>query len=681
MSDALSRLAAKLGANERGEIPVVGSFMEFLTEHARVKTPGGEYINYSLEGREALIPIIETFDLVLGSHTGKPLADATIDICGGAQFGKTILALNFGAYLTACRYMNWGYYLPDDDLVEGIVDTKLRPDVIEQIEWLGPLMAVGKYEDKRGKSVNRKGAFQVSDGKRKAFGMIRGMGKIPTSFSMDCAMEDEKDDIPAKRSKYLTGRMTASDLRLRCSIGTQRLHAAGQQKQWEDGSQGVFLFDVGDGRRINLEETWPDCCRLAVDGEPKASDPKLTLAGDFRDEAGGSWPYEPGARYYFACPDTGHVVDRRKPIEDHRRPDRIKLRKWSFRISQFAIGALSINQFVSRWQDAVRDPDMMVVFCCDVKAMPANTDQRISPEILKRSRTTGEAFDLSLAPPAGFPRFGGLDTGNRCWFVGREVEGEHSKRINFAEQIPLSQMVERTTVLFHKLGLACLAIDANPAVDQARALCYRLNGLEDIDPDTWGAYNRHYTGAASVGGKANKRIEFPGGLVWDGDLGRWENLRCFVVEFAVKQGAGIVHKLGKDPQGGHDRYYPIIQANRFEAINRVVTEFLTPDENVIRVKDGELFNEPVMRLPRREEGSPVIVETLDSHLLTGSKRVKSEDGEEKDFVDGCENHLLLGDAYSALAEMIGGHAVAVGVFAYEPVEQLRPENRRMGGGL
>ena len=110
------------------------------------------------------------------------LADATIDICGGAQFGKTILALNFGIYLTACKFRNWGYYLPDDDLVEGIVDAKLRPDVIEQIEWLGPLMQVGKMDDKRGRSVNRKGAFQVSDGNRKAQGMIRGMGKIPTSF-------------------------------------------------------------------------------------------------------------------------------------------------------------------------------------------------------------------------------------------------------------------------------------------------------------------------------------------------------------------------------------------------------------------------------------------------------------------------------------------------------------------
>lgn len=641
MSKPSDRIAERLEESTSGEAPKVSSFREFLEKHARAKTPGGEYVNYSFKGREALIPIVETFDLVLGSHTGKPLPDSTIDICGGAQFGKTILALNFGIYLTACQFRNWGYYLPDDDLVEGIVDAKLRPDVIEQIDWLGPLMSVGKMDDKRGRSVNRKGAFQVSDGSRKAQGMIRGMGKIPTSFSMDAVMEDEKDDIPAKRSKYLTGRMTASDLRLRSSIGTQRMHAAGQQKQWEDGSQGIYLFEVG-GKTINLEENWPGVCRLAVDGEPRPTDPKLTSSGEFRDEGGNAWPYEPGANYYFADPDSGAMIDRSKPILKHLKPERINLRKWSFRISQFAIGAMPINQFVSRWQDAIKDPEMMTVFRCDVMALPSNTEQAINPEVILRARTVEEPFDLSLAPAAA-PRFAGLDTGNRCWFVSRDVFSEARKRIAWAEQVPLSQMVARAEVLFHKLGISCLAIDANPAVDEARTLCYKLNGLEGID---WKAFNNR---------PADARLQFPGGLVWDGANRRWEGLRCFVVEFAVKQGGGIVHKLGIAPQGGFNQFYPVIQCNRFESINRVVNEFLTPAENVIRVVNGTLLEEPVMRLPRREAGSPPIVETLDSHLITGSKRAAKEGGEALDYVDGCENHLLLANAYSGLSEMIGGH--------------------------
>jgi hypothetical protein len=31
--------------------------------------------------------------------------------------------------------------------------------------------------------------------------------------------------------------------------------------------------------------------------------------------------------------------------------------------------------------------------------------------------------------------------------------------------------------------------------------------------------------------------------------------------------------------------------------------------------------------------------------------------------------------------MIGGHGVKAAPFAYEPIEQMRPENRRIGGGL
>ena len=647
MSGIVSKIGARLGKPTKGNAPAVASFREFLEKHAKVKTPGGEYIQYSLEGREALIPIIETFDLVLGSHTGVPLVDSVIDICGGAQFGKTILALNFGVYMTACRFYNWGYYLPDDDLVEGIVDTKLRPDVIDQIDWLGPLMQVGKMDDKRGRSVNRKGAFQVSDGIRKSHGMIRGMGKIPTSFSMDAAMEDEKDDIQAKRSKYLTGRLSASNLRLRSSIGTQRLHAVGQQKQWEDGSQGVYLFDIGDGKQINLEENWPSCCRMMLGAAPSPSDPKLTISGDFRDKDkdGSAWSYDPSATYYFADPETGYVIDRTKPILKHLRPDRIKLRKWSFRISQFAIAALSINQFVSRWQDAVRDPDLMIVFRCDVMALPSNSEQAITPEIILRSRTTGTPHDLTNAPAIG-QRYAGLDTGNRCWFISREVRSEEEKLITWAEQIPLSQMVARTTALFYKLGITCLAIDANPAVDEARALCYRLNGIEEID---WLPFN---------GRKDDARLQFPGGLVWDGDKKRWENVRCFVVEFAVRQGGGIVHKLGIDSQGGFNKFYPCIQANRFESIARVVNELLTPTENVIKVTSkGKLIEDPIMRLPRRETGSPPIIETLDQHFITGSKRTMTDGGEVKDYVDGCENHFILSDAYSGLAEMIGGHAV------------------------
>ncbi|HRQ88171.1 MAG TPA: hypothetical protein PLA50_05200, partial [Bacteroidia bacterium] len=539
MSDPFSRIDAKLGATPERAVPQIGSLKEFLLNHARVKLQGGEYGPYTFEGREALEEIVDTFDYVLGSHTGEPLPDATIDVCGGAQFGKTILALNIGAYLTAVHFRNWGYYLPDDDLVEGIVDSKLRPDVIEQIDWLGPLMAVGKAENERGKTVNRKGAFRVSDGVRKAFGMIRGMGKIPTSFSMDVAMEDEKDDIPDKRSKFLTGRMTASDLRLRCSIGTQRVHGRGQQKQWKDGSAGVEMFAVPGGE-INLEESWPQVCRMAAAGAPRKDDPRLTFTGEFEDGEGRRFAPDPNALYYLADPETGVAIDRTKPRWHHRNAAMVKRRKWSFRLSQLSIAAMDLRQIVSRWEAAVRDPESMVVFCCDVLALPKSTAQALSEPVLARAR--GD-HDLSLAPVAGKPVFAGLDTGDRCWFLARRVESPRERRITWAEQIPLGDVVSRTARLCDLAGVAVLLIDARPHAQQARQLCWTLHGLDGFawprvdDPE-----------------KAKIRM---GDLVWDGTRGEWLGLRAAVVEFSRKPGQGIVHRLGQHQEGGGTRFYPI----------------------------------------------------------------------------------------------------------------------------
>ena len=234
-----------------------------------------------------------------------------------------------------------------------------------------------------------------------------------------------------------------------------------------------------------------------------------------------------------------------------------------------------------------------------------------------------------------------MDTGNSCWLFAREVVGDFQKRAMHAEKIPLSQLVRRTVVLYHRLGLDCLLVDAHPHVDQAREITYAIHGLaEEAD---W---------PRIIEDPEKKRIEFqPGnkdGLVWDGENGRWENLRAGVVQFTKSQGSGITQKLGIDPQTGFTKYYPIIQCNRFDLINRVVREFLTPKEDLIRSKDGQLIEDPVMRMPRKEQGSPAIVETLENHFIVGSAK-----NEKDDFVDQCENHLLLANGYSALAELIG----------------------------
>jgi hypothetical protein len=333
---AIAKVARLLKKKERENgPPEIGSFAEFLQRHAQVKSGSG-YVPYHFAGREALREIVARLDLILAS--GEP--DASLAICGGAQFGKTVLLLNLLAYLVAAQFRNVGYYLPDDDLVQGLVDGKLRPDVLDQIPWLARLIAVGKTLAPSGRAVNRKGAFICTDGKRTALAFMRGLGKIPTSFSMDVVIQDEKDDLPEEHARFLSGRMTASNLRLSLLIGTQRYHGAGQNLAFTEGTQHVGLIACpGCGRRHNPEILWPGICRLEMEGMPAADWPWLTVEGHFAFADGRRLPvaWSPGQRYVLACLACGAALDRRTPQWQAQAPEREKLRRWSYRISQLLI--------------------------------------------------------------------------------------------------------------------------------------------------------------------------------------------------------------------------------------------------------------------------------------------------------------------------------------------------------
>lgn len=303
---ALDRLQAKIAPEAVANIPRVASFHQFLAEVMRVKLMSGEqagtYGPYTFKGRAALEEIVRLIDHILGSTTGRPLKDAKLALAGGAQFGKTTLELALAAYSSACRFLNPIVYLPDDKLADDIVDAKFRPDVIDQIGWFASMTKVGRSVNESGKAVNTKGAFLVTDGKRKAVGMFRGLQKPPTTFSADIVIEDEKDDIKAAMAKYVSGRMTASDLRFHLEIGTQRIHGAGQNRVWKNGSQGVVLLTTKSNKTrpalltdhghrhvveapagwINPEEAFPQIVRLAVTGTPRTDDPVLGYEGDFR---------------------------------------------------------------------------------------------------------------------------------------------------------------------------------------------------------------------------------------------------------------------------------------------------------------------------------------------------------------------------------------------------------------
>ena len=448
---ATSRVHRRLNrARRKSQPPRIDSFADFLTHHARVKSGSG-YIPYDFAGREALKPIVERLDQILASGE----TDASLAICGGAQFGKTVLMLNLLAYLVAVRFRNVGYYLPDDDLVSGLVDGKLRPDVLDQIPWLARMIAVGKTLSPSGRAVNRKGAFLCTDGTRTALAFMRGLGKIPTSFSMDVVVQDEKDDLPEEHARFLAGRMTASNLRLSLLIGTQRYHGAGQNLAFTEGTQHIGLLACpGCGARHNPEMLWPGICRLEMTELETKEWPRLTVEGHFAFNGGhvpaascsrGMTPREPGQQvvratqkveghfgfadgghrpplqegtaaqraaatteqlpipftpgqaYVLACPDCSAALDREHPQWHALAPEREAQRRWSYRLSQLLIPGIDLAQIVAAWQLAIRDPEHMTVFCTDRLALPKSTTQSLTPHDLQAARgdyriLTGKEF-------------------------------------------------------------------------------------------------------------------------------------------------------------------------------------------------------------------------------------------------------------------------------------------------
>lgn len=665
-------LAATQGDGRAVQAPKRASFEEFLRNDARVPAGGGEHGGYSFEGREVLLIFTRHCDKVLGRTGGEAMNDSVSTLAGGAQFGKTVNELALAAYCTSQQWLNVGVFLPSDDLVQGIVDTKFRPDVVDQIGWFADMTKVGRAVNKSGKQVDRKGAFLVTDGKRKATGMILGLQKVPTSYTFDVAIKDELDDIPAKNEKFVKGRLTSSALRWQVNVGTQRVHGRGQHAKWKGSSQGVVLLPpvslaaqhavcsevttAPDGW-LNPEEAFPGIIRCQMGAAPSPLDPKLTWSGDFRHDHSPDFTvaeHNPSRRYYLADPVSGEPIARRHPIAHHRQPARLVQRNWSLRVSQLSIDAIGLSQIVAQFQLAVADPDEMVVFRCDVLALPQSLSQALTPGIVQRARELAP-YDLRITREPGRAAFAGLDTGDRCWLSVREVESPLRKRIIYAASIAAADLVSRIVSLHGTKLWDALFMDQRPLVSQARDIALALNGLNAVQ--RWPRID------------AGEHFSFPGGLAWNPTRGRWNHLQCAVVRFDKKSlGAGIEQGLDIFSADGAEKCVPLIRCNREETVDRVVRELLTTLEGVNDVAGGKVRVEPAVLLPR---SGPAICETLEAHFISGSERAREKDGSMGDYVDGVPNHLLFANGYSALAEMECSGSRSAGPVGYRSIKTSR----------
>lgn len=623
------------------------SFREFLEFDAMV--PGstasrdtrGTFQRFTFKGREALIGIVDCIDRILSE--GRK--DATLALAGGAQYGKTILQHSFMGYATGQMFRNVMTFLPSEDLVSDIVQTKFRPNVVDQMPWFAGMLKMGQLTNESGKTVNRIGVYSVTDGIRKATGMFCGLNKVPTTHTADIALVDEVDDVNSSNEKFVAGRLTTSDLRFIFKAGTQRVHGRGMNKAWRDGSQGVIEFTCTQcEHRQNPEDNFPKIVCLR---ETDATEPaRLTHAGDFRRGEEIVAGYSKANTYFLGCVRCGCELDRHAPEWKHKRQDQIDIDNWSFRVSQLSIAAIDLGKIVNDWRLALEHEDKMLMFRTDVLAIPRSTAQKLEPEIMDRARRI-EVFEPGYAIHPNNQRFAGLDMGGRCWFVVREVQSPVAKRIVWAESIPLHQVGTRVPQLAASLGVSCTFIDQMPETKESRTLAMRLNGFDSLAQ--W----------PRIPDKGACHVTFPGGIAFvrdDAGNESWKGLKAAVVRFdKKKQGQGIEQTVDVFTGAtGQQVFVPMVLCNRYESVDNVVREFLTPHE-------GEIENHPAlgvrqmpsMRLPMSHLD---IYREFDEHHISGSERERNDSNDLGDYVDGIPNHLLFANCYSRLAEVIGGHS-------------------------
>jgi len=661
--DALALMESELNAADAGAAPAC-DLNDFLSHHARVRTRDGSYAPFSFAGRLPLVFVGELLQKVIRNtkhheavtiegitYGPGALKGATIAVCGGAQFGKTVLELNVGGYVTTVEMLNFGYYTSDLLLLATIIDTKFRPDVVDQIPWMAAMISVGKGESRSGKSVNRKNAFQVSAGDKRALGYFNGMQKPPTTITLDIAVLDEVDDIPEKNIGFIAGRMTNSDVQLTCYIGTQRIHGAGQNARYLAGTMHRWMVACPNcGHDVNLEEAWPGVCRISKDGKwwPGLNDPKL-------DE---THVYDPDLTYYAGCPDCGAVLDRDagRLVAEH--PERAKQRNWSIRISQMGCSGIPWRDQVASWFAALADPNpgAMAAWHCDRRAIPhAGAEQPITPSVLSRARSCslnaepvqpGETepaqYDMSLTSLAtGAPRLAGFDTGPRSWLFINERISSRVRALVWAEMIASGNAFARLLQLYQAKAFDVIFLDAGGEPDLTKRIVLAMNGLDTWTPPNMPAADLRKATLSEIGA----------GLTWDGTRAQWHGIRAAAVAFSLREAGGVQQDIGFTQDG---RIYPLIKCNRGESIEGFVNSFLTPKEGVVQQLTGldgmaSLRLLPLQRLPRTSIGPGVTDSMLDTHL-TNLRRIRDTAGHE-DWADGVENHLGLAGTYAHLAEI------------------------------
>jgi hypothetical protein len=406
-----------------------------LTGFLRALNPGHTWV-----GRRALAAIVAELSGAIEARR----EDLTVSVLKGAQVGLSSAALGLALYLPLQAGASCGYFLPTDRFAARFHKTRLRP----------LLQAASLGQDDA--PVHSRGLVGVGS----AFLYLLGLTSINNAVSipLDASLYDEVDILPADNLTWSEDRIAASQLRLRLFFSVGMRPGAGIDARFEGGTGSLWVVKCpGCGREHVLEERFPSCLAEGPDG----------------------------AR--LVCPACTHALDADAGTWVDSYPARRQEGRLSFRLPQLAVPALSLAHIAGRHREALSSRRLMSRFRCSVLALPDGGD--LSPlDARALAAARGDHLPAQGLPPHGVARFGGVDCGDAAHLAVAEWSGQEADPVRFVhfEELDSDHLVERVNVLWERLDLSALVIDAKPLRATARKLAYahpERVWLQDFGPE------------------------------------------------------------------------------------------------------------------------------------------------------------------------------------------------------
>jgi Phage terminase large subunit (GpA) len=419
------------------------TFGEFLQRE--VTTDNGPW---TMHGHEPLLKLVELFQSVITT----PIRDAEIIGLKAAQIGWSTLALALAFFLTSCRQLNVGYFLPTDKFAERFGQTRA-----DKMIKAAPFLRAAMKERQVG-GVHQKGLKEF----RGHYFYLLGLESVAnaTSIPMDALIYDEVDLLDEENATWSEDRVAHSSLRLKLYLSVGMFPGAGIDARYQTGTQHRYAISCEHcGKRDQvLEDSFPDCMRV-IDGAARRV---CTRCHRELDLTRGRW------------------------IAEY--PSREQDRRYSFKLSALSMSSIDGDYIWSRYTRALRRKAWLAKFNCSVLAKPdAGAMMPITDAEIELMKRAGVTLRLSGAT-TGAPRFAGVDVGDICHFWTHELlparEGEPRQRqLVWIEEIDSDNLVERVATLIEKLDVRRLVIDKKPHTASARRLAYlfpRIVVLQDF---------------------------------------------------------------------------------------------------------------------------------------------------------------------------------------------------------